>query len=222
MAKKKEKQKPITTPIGVLAFPHLEVPRDYKGDERFAYDTQLILDESEPGVTDFIAGINAMWEEAVEGFRAAGKLKKSTTVHSPKIAEVTDEEGNEVPGKVSVKFRVPATTETRDGDTWDRKPRIFDAAGQLVTEKLNIGSGTKARISFTVFPSVSNLGCYFTLQPVAVQVLELQKFSSSGGSSNPDDFGFSAEDGFVAADAPTPTVEDDAGDDDEDGDGSGF
>jgi hypothetical protein len=69
--------------------------------------------------------------------------------------------------------------QTKEGELFSRQPKMFDASGQAVTE--NIGGGSKLKVAVVpYFWYTASLGAGITLQPKAVQILDLVTWSSGG------------------------------------------
>jgi hypothetical protein len=169
-----KKNEEYVTPIGTLNYPYLQVPRGYKGDTtKLSYDTQLILEGA--AAAEFHALLDDLMQKAEQEF-------PGIPTDATPIAPVIDADKNVVEGKTAFKFRVPATSETKNG-VWDRKPVIVDANGDiseaLMNNEVRIGPGTKARISFMAYLRKNRGAAGVTLQPVGVQVVELNKLQRS-------------------------------------------
>lgn len=217
MAKKKERRPNLVTPVGELKFPHFEEPRDYQNNGVFKYDGKLVLKLADEGVEDFLAKLQTEYEFLVGELKAAGKKfpKDASKVHGPSVSPVLDDDDEEVPGLVVLKFSVRAKVETANGKEWDRKPRIFNTAREVL-EDPGMGSGTMAQVSFVPYVSITNLGSYCTMQPEAIMVHKLVTFGEA--STDAADFGFGGD----VAPAPSESGEPDDGSEEEGGDGSEF
>ncbi|NIQ60296.1 MAG: hypothetical protein GWO39_14855, partial [Gammaproteobacteria bacterium] len=160
----------------------------YKGDQRFAYDCGLVLEGAE--ASTFASQVDALLKE-----HAAEAGARS--VRPPPYVDHTDRDGNVIPGAVRFKFKVPAEIQTKRGP-WVRKPKIADSLGKLVdTEGLTIGTGTEARIAFTVYLTQGGGQAGLRLEPVGVQIRKLvEAFQPS------DEVTFEAMDDGFAADEP--------------------
>jgi hypothetical protein len=186
MAKFKE----YVSPVGTLAWPYFLTPTAFEGGEEH-YKCDLVLDEQE--AAEFAALVDGLHEECCNT-NAATTKKKAAPPYKPAL----DKDKNEIPGKVAFRFKVKAVIDTKKGP-WDRQPKVFDAQGTPLTG-IDVGGGTKARIAFTVYSwATAGLGCGVTLQPVAVQVIDLVE-KRHGKSAEGYGFG-NVEGGFVAADA---------------------
>lgn len=179
--------KQLLTPIGTLRYPHLEKARDFKGDGNFKYDCQLELEGAEAAT---------MIQQVDELLAESGKTHKAARLHPAPYAQVQDQEGNAIPGKYRFRFKVNAKTETKSGDIWDRRPKLFDALGKPIEPGIGIGNGTKARISFTPYAWKNPSGAGLTLQPTAVQIVELVEFKHGTA----EQFGFGQVEGGYAKD----------------------
>lgn len=155
--------KVYTTPIGRLSFPNLNVPRQYQGKGKFAYDTDLDI-EGEAG-THFARFIESY---AADYAKRVGKRSIDLeSILKPAIEFKTKEE---IPDTTRVHFKV-AVIETKRG-LWDRKPAFYRADGTPYEEEPILGGGTIAQIAFTVYEwNASNRG--MSLQPEGVLIHEL-------------------------------------------------
>lgn len=164
MQTSKKNKGPLWTPVGTLFMPYLVTPRDFKGDQRFAYDTGLVLTGAEASA--FANQVDAMLKE-----QAAEAGARS--VRPAPYKDHTDKDGNVIPGATLFRFKVPAEVQTKRGP-WVRKPKIADSLGKLVdTEGLTIGTGTEARIAFTTYLTQGGGQAGLRLEPVGVQIRKL-------------------------------------------------
>ncbi|MHC4698984.1 MAG: hypothetical protein ACYTFQ_00255 [Planctomycetota bacterium] len=188
MSTEKKRDPIYRTPVGILHFPYLQVPRGFKGDtDKLYYDTQLILEGA--AAAEFAAQVDGLMQEAQEKFPGSPADKAP-------IAPVLDKEKNVVQGKTAFKFRVPSMSKNRKtGDEWNRKPALVDANGELVEDlmenKVRIGPGTKAKIAFVAYIRQNRGAAGVTLQPVGVQVLDLVPL----GGRSLEQMGFGKESG---------------------------
>ena len=159
--------KTLTTPAGVARYPRLNSP-DTKFSEEGVYkvDLEMSADEAEP----FLKQVEAMFSEFVADKKR--ELKKDTLkIHAAPWSE------ND--GLVQLKLKVKATGKGKDGETYTRQPKLFDAAGQITSE--NVGGGSKLKVAVVpYFWYTASLGAGITLQPKAVQILDLVTWSSGG------------------------------------------
>jgi hypothetical protein len=187
----------LTSPKGIARFPWLNKP-DTKFSEVGDYKVDLVL--SAKDAAPLIQRVEAIRDAFA---KKEGAKKKANL---PWVDEV-DDNGNKT-GNVIVKFKVKAMT----GD-WDRKPKLFDAKGSRIVEAA-VGGGSVLKVSFDAYTwNVASLGAGITLQPVAVQVLELVEFEGGGDAS---EFGFGEEEGYEATDELGEDLETDAEGEDED------
>jgi len=187
----KAKFETYVTPTGTLNWCYLQEPRSYKGGPEY-YDTELIVEG--PGAAQLSSFILEEMQGALQDF-------PGTNPDKPPMARTTNANGEEIPGSVTFKFRVAASTKTRKGKVWDRKPKIVDAEGnpstELMENAVRIGPGTKARLAYQVYRRNRQGLAGVTLQPVAVQVIELVPL----GGGNDFQFGSFGGGGYVASDA---------------------
>jgi hypothetical protein len=180
MAKREEKYPTFTTVVGTLVYPHLNKARDFQGDEKFAYDTGFVL--TGEAAADLEGKIDRWLEESAQ-------LHKKRALKPPYDPH-EDEDGNEVEGATRFKFKVTASTVTKKGKVWDRKPSIFDRYGNALPPEPYVGSGTTAQIAFQVYLWKNPSGAGVSLQPTAILVRDFVAFDGSRGAKS---FGFEVE-----------------------------
>jgi hypothetical protein len=161
--------KTITTPAGIARYPHLNRP-DTKFDDVGVYKVNLELtaEEAEP----FITQIEALLAEFV------AEKKRELKKDKLKMHAAPWEEND---GLVQLKLKVKAMGKGKDGETYSRQPKLFSASGEAITD--NIGGGSKIKVA--VLPYVwytASLGAGVTLQPKAVQVLDLVTWGDGGSA----------------------------------------
>lgn len=208
----------VTTAMGVLVWPHLNSP-DYEYDEAGVYQTKLRLSGSD--AEKFLAYCEGQRTEAAAEAKENGKFKGKGKVPLADLPYKEDEDGN-----LLFNFKMKAKGTTRNGETFTREPKLFDAAGRPCNDA-RVGGGTVARISFESYRYYAKMvgGAGVSLRLEAVQIIELQEWSSGRSAEG---FGFEATDGFsvdeyTAPDAPDATDSDSDDDaDDEDGDNFDF
>ena len=183
--------KTITTPAGVARFPSLNRP-DTKFSEVGVYKVNLELsaEDAEP----FIKQVEAIFSEFLAVKKA--ELKKDKLKLHPAPWEEND-------GMVQLKMKVPAVFKGRDGEPVSRQPKLFNAAGEVITD--NIGGGSKIKVAVVPYTwYTASLGAGITLQPKAVQVLDLVTWGDGGSATSY---------GFDVVEAPRASVK--TGTDDE-------
>jgi hypothetical protein len=159
--------KTITTPAGIARYPRLNSP-DTKFSEEGQYKVDLEM--SQEDAKPFIEQIEAMFADFVADKKRELK-KDKLKIHA---APWTENDG-----MVQLKLKVKATGKSKDGETYTRQPKLFDASGRIVNE--NIGGGSKLKIAVVPYMwYTASLGAGITLQPKAVQILDLVTWSSGG------------------------------------------
>jgi len=103
----------------------------------------------------------------------------------------TNEDGDET-GNVVFKCRVKNKLRKRDGQLWDRKPKLFDAA--LKPVDVNPFGGSTYVVSAEVYAWEAGAKKGISLQPLGVQIIELVSGSGPSASS----MGFKAQEGYMA------------------------
>jgi hypothetical protein len=160
--------KTITTPAGIARFPSLNRP-DTKFSEVGVYKVNLEMssEDAEP----FIKQIEALFAEFLADKKR--ELKKDKLKLHPAPWEDND-------GLVQLKLKVPAVGKNKEtGEEYSRKPTLFDATGK--EEDVNVGGGSKLKIAVVPYCwYTASLGAGITLQPKAVQVLDLVTWGNGG------------------------------------------
>lgn len=192
----------IVTPVGTAIFPRLTTP-DTKFNPEGVYTCKIRLDGAD--ADSFALMVQDFLKEAAEVAKA---------VHGPKLRPgafhptppAKDEDGNEIPGSITVNFKMKASGTNKAGKSWTNKPVVVDAAKNPVTELVFGGSKVRVAGEMAAYytPSIG-LGVSFRLH--AVQVVEL--VTSSGAGRGADAFDV-VEDGFRSQGAPVSDEVDNA------------
>lgn len=162
--------KTITTNAGIARYPALNRP-DTKFDEIGVYKVNLEM--SSDDAAEFIATIDGMFSEFLADKKR--ELKKDKL----KLHAVPWEEND---GTTQLKLKVKAMGKTKAGEEYSRAPKIFGADGQPL--EANIGGGSKLKIAVVpYFWYTASLGAGVTLQPKAIQVLDLVTWGDGGSAS---------------------------------------
>lgn len=173
MAKPARPRQRIVSPKGVAVFPRLSKP-DTKFDADGVFKTGLRLDKSDPAVADFL--------HQLEAFASANGVGNGKLPWKDEVSEAGD-----VTGNVIVNYKVKA--KWPNGES--RKPAIVD--GQKREFEGAVGGGSVIRISGEM-STYEGFGGGVTLQPLAVQVIEVKTWSKGV-----DDFDIEGEDDAPAA-----------------------
>ena len=202
----------ITTPRGVLVYPHLVEP-----DTKFVkpdgeYHTKFALPADSDEANALIADLDRIMDAYIElnpDELNTAKLKKAG--RADLYEEEVDDEGEET-GRIIFKFKLKAkvTTKTK---SWDQQPRLFDGQAQPVAEGVNPWTGSEAKISAEVFPYYMETTKMFglSLRCQAVQILKLV----SGQGKSGGDFGFCEEDDAYVGEAGSEGFTPQSGDDED-------
>ena len=209
MADKRPKLPAFTSPKGVFVWPKLNEP-DYGTKEHpkpeGQYVLKLQLNSADQTTKDFIAKLQPLYDEAVAtGEVEFGKLKPDqrkrlgSAKANPLFGEVYDND-EQPTGLIEFKIGMKASGTYKEGrkagQTWHRKPAIYDAAGTVLEKPPVIWGGTKGKVSFEVRPyfiaGTGMSGLSLLLQ--AAQIIDLV---STGGARAASAYGFGAEDGYV-------------------------
>jgi len=160
--------KTLTTPAGIARFPSLNRP-DTKFSEVGVYKVNLEMSSAD--AEPFIKQIEALFAEFLADKKR--ELKKDKLKLHPAPWEDND-------GLVQLKLKVPAMGKNKEtGEEYSRKPTLFDATGK--EEDVNIGGGSRLKIAVVPYCwYTASLGAGITLQPKAVQVLDLVTWGNGG------------------------------------------
>lgn len=170
----------FTTPAGIARYPWLHKP-DTKWKPEGEYKVTLVLSKKDA------APLIKLCSDALAEVARVNKTKKIKAIP---ITPELDDQGNET-GNVLVKCAVKC----REG--WDRKPRLFDASANRID--VRVGGGSKIKVNVEVYAWFNPaLGAGVSLQPTAVQVLDLVEVAEGGSAES---YGFGKEKGFVSEDA---------------------
>ena len=163
-------QKTITTPVGIARYPSLNRP-DTKFDDVgvFKVNLEMSTEDAEP----FLKQIEALFSEFVADKKR--ELKKDKL----KLHAAPWEEND---GLTQLKLKVKAMGKSKEGETFSRQPKLFGADGQPL--EANVGGGSKIKVAVVPYCwYTASLGAGITLQPKAVQVLELVTWGDGGSAS---------------------------------------
>lgn len=169
------------TPVGRAVYPRLGRP-DTKYYDLGIYKASLMVPINE--AKDLLNELTKIFKEHT----GSAPNKFDNTMWKME----TDEEGNpsgDVLLKLAIKNRMG-----RDGEVWDRKPKLFDAALKPCPRVIPFG-GSEMIVNFEVYKWDAGGKKGVSLQPVAVQIIKLVE-----GDQNAEGYGFTvASGGFEAA-----------------------
>jgi len=173
----------LTTPAGIARYPSLN-RADTKFDEIgvFKVNLELSAEDAKP----FIDDVEAILAEFVADKKR--ELKKDKL----KMHAAPWEEND---GVVQLKLKVKAIGKTKAGEEYSRQPKLFGADGQPL--EANVGGGSKIKVAVVPYAwYTASLGAGITLQPKAVQVLELVTWGDGGSAAS---YGFDVSEAKPAA-----------------------
>jgi hypothetical protein len=176
--------KTITTPAGIARYPSLN-RADTKFDDIgvFKVNLEMSSDDAAP----FIEAIDGLFSEFLADKKR--ELKKEKL----KLHAFPWEEND---GMTQLKLKVKAIGKTKEGEEYSRQPKLFGADGQPL--EANVGGGSKLKVAVVpYFWYTASLGAGITLQPKAVQVLDLVTWGDGGSASAY---------GFDVVEAPQPVT----------------
>lgn len=193
----------FTTPSATLKYPWLNKP-DTKFDENGKYHVKVLLDPEVPEHAEFMEKLTTFFEDKIKELKADLTPAKAKKVKTPYqvLKDEEDGEGEET-GRQYIDLTMNAQF-TKEGQTRKLKPFIFDAKNKKIENPPRIFSGSIAKVAFTFDPGLNPKGEVCPrMRLYAVQILELVEGQASG-----EGFGFGAEEGFEAGDAPADTSQD--------------
>jgi hypothetical protein len=198
------------TPRGVMVFPKLNKPDEYKG--KVTYNTKLRFDLSQPGVSEFVEQVKKLHAEGLDLAKAELQGKAAEEKDVKKKRKIADalaaleagpspvrahvlEDGSDSDSLVEMTFKMPAfKTDKKTNAQVANKLKIVDASGiKPVTAAVWGGSEGKVGGFFLHYYNPATNTAGVSLRMTGVQVLKLV----SSGSGGPD---FGAEEGYTADD----------------------
>ncbi len=197
----------LNTPVGIGQYAYLEQP-DFEYNSAGDWKVKVFYDPSEDDVQKMCVVMDELLEKAMVYFTDQAKTTKDKkkirpSENTPYYNETDDED--EPTGRIYINPKSIASGTTAEGEDWKRHMPIFDAQGAKVTEKLNIGSGTKMKVALLLrayYNKQSGVGV--SLRLIAVQIIDLKQFG--GGIQTAEDAGFDkVEGGFSAETFENPT-----------------
>ena len=187
----------LVSPEGVAVAPRLNDP-DREFDPAGLFHTKLRVSGKE--AEGFMHEVTQFCDENYQAFCAQKGKKKLERNDLPW------KEDEENPGDFLISFKLKAKIVARSGDSWEQRPVILDS--QLKPTKVNIGGGSKIRVSVEVNPYCTPSGTTgVTLWCKTVQVIDLVEY---GGGGN---HGLTATDGVTSDDDLVDAVDAVSGDD---------
>lgn len=158
----------ITTPVGIARYPHLNRPdTKYKEEGEYKVNLEMSSEDAE----SFIKQIETIFGEFLS--------EKKRELKKDKL-KLHDAPWQENDGQTILKLRVKAIGKSKKtGETFSRTPKLFNASGEEITD--NIGGGSKLKVAVVPYCwYTASLGAGITLQPKAVQVLDLVTWGDGG------------------------------------------
>ena len=187
---------------GIAVFPALARP-DTRYIEEGVYKSDVKLKE------DVAASLIKDLSAAYKAHVGKPHPKRPTEAKAgPLFYFETDDEGDET-GYVIFKIRAKNITR-KDGELWDKKPKIIDGKKNVVGDDVNPWGGSILSVKADLYLWTFNTTKGASLQPMVVQIHELV----TGGEVNLDDFdedddGYEAEDSEFDSDDDNPETGDD-------------
>lgn len=174
----------MTIGPGIASYPKIDRP-DTKFDDNGQYSCDIVIPEAD--AETFMKRLIAYHKE---------KLGKAPSKSGNSMWEPVEDDDGEPTGDIKFKIKVKNKISKKTGKLWDRKPRVFDAAGNLIKGETNLGGGSKVKVSFELYDWESGGKEGISLQLQAIQILELVEYT--GGGASADEYGFGEEEGYVA------------------------
>jgi hypothetical protein len=196
----------LITPKGVAIWPALNPgDPDYKfKKDTGEYHARLRIPGDELGDWQPIIDVaQALLDEAYEAKKAEltrekkgallKELNKAEPIIKPEIDPETGEETGDYIFRASMSARVDIKNGPKAGQSFDKKPDLFDARGKPLKNPPKIGGGSVLKLGVVVMdywmPKDKTIGVRFELE--GAQIIKLV----SGGQRTASDYGFGVEDG---------------------------
>jgi len=182
----------ITTPVGIARYPHLNRPdTKYKEEGEYKVNLEMSSEDAE----SFIKQIETIFGEFLS--------EKKRELKKDKL-KLHDAPWQENDGQTILKLRVKAIGKSKKtGETFSRTPKLFNASGEEITD--NIGGGSKLKVAVVPYCwYTASLGAGITLQPKAVQVLDLVTWGDGGTAES---YGFDVSEATSSAKTGTDDQE---------------
>lgn len=161
--------KVYVSPLGRLAFPHLNEPRQFKGQGAWHYDTDLDVEGSAAMEFEhFLTTYAADYAKRV-GKRSISleALIRAATIKDKQTGQIQALEG-----VTRFHFKV------NNLENWDRKPAFFHADGTPYTAEPQIGAGSLVEIAYTIYEWKAGPNQGMTLVPEGIRIHEMKERSS--------------------------------------------
>lgn len=176
--------KTITTPVGIGRYTWLNTPDKTFDEDYGVYRTDLILTEKDWNA--FKLEIKPLYEQALADEQIK-RGKKKLNQHGSPIT--IDEDGQHL-----LKCKMKAGGKRKDGTEYVLSVGRFDGNGKPLSKDVIIGGGSKIKLAIRPkFWFVPAFGFGMTLEPHAVQVLELEAVQAGAGKATT--YGFTAVEG---------------------------
>jgi len=180
----------FTTPVVKFQYPKLLEP-DTKFHPEGMYEVIAVMDASDPEAIRLAEDLDKFLEQHKASLKAQAPTTKFKLTDLPWRFEEVDG----VPALI-LKAKSKASGVDRDGKSWSRKPALFDAKGNPVTDRYSVAglwSGTTGKVAFQASPFYTPvIGAGVTLRLQAVQIIKLVESGGSGSSH-----GFGEEKGWT-------------------------
>lgn len=180
----------FTTPVAKFQYPKLLEP-DTKFHPEGMYEVIAVMDASDPDAICLAEDLDKLLEQHKASLKAQAPTTKFKLTDLPWRFQEVDG----VPALV-LKAKSKASGVDRDGKSWARKPALFDAKGNSVTDRYSVAglwSGTTGKVAFLASPFYTPvIGAGITLRLQAVQIISLVESGGSGSSH-----GFGEEKGWT-------------------------
>ena len=123
--------------------------------------------------------LKALIEAEIEKSVASAKAVNPAKAKKVRPADPPYKDDDEIPGATLFKFKLLHRIKSKkDGKEYTQSPVVYDSKNnELDPAKIQLGGGSKIRVSFTCHPFFTDLiGAGVTLRFHAVQVVELVKW----------------------------------------------
>jgi len=189
------------TPKGVAIWPSIDRP-DYKFKENGEYHARLRLSPDSPGLAELIHQAEVIRDEAFAAKKASLEKQKKgallrelhkVDVVKPELDQETGEETGYVILRAALTARVDIKNGPRAGESFEKKPDVFDRVGKRLKNPPRVGNGSELKLAVRIMDYETDggkaIGARFELE--GVQIITLVQ----GGARTAADYGFGEEEG---------------------------
>ncbi len=155
----------FVSPVGRLAWPNLNTPRQFQGVGKFSYDTGLDVEGA--AATEFELFLTNYAADYAKRVGKRGSISLDAVIRPAVTKDRQTGQVTTLDGILRFQFKVGNL------DNWDRKPAFYHADGTPYAAEPQIGAGTLAEIAFTVYEWKAGPTHGLSLTPEGIRIHEL-------------------------------------------------